>query len=128
MRLLLDTHAFIWLAGDTSRLSPAARAAVADPANELLLSDASIWEMAIKVQLGKLVFPEPFDEKIFEALGRTQISILPIVTRHVAAVARLPLHHRDPFDRLLAVQAQPENLLVITHDPLLKQYDISLCW
>jgi PIN domain nuclease of toxin-antitoxin system len=128
VKLLLDTHAFIWFAGDTSKLSPIALNALKDPTNERFLSDASVWEMAIKIQLGKLQFPAPFDQKVFEALKRSQVAILPIRTHHVAAVSDLPLHHRDPFDRLLAIQANMENLTLVTHDPLFAPYGVAILW
>jgi PIN domain nuclease of toxin-antitoxin system len=128
LKLLLDTHAFIWFAGENTRLSPVARTALNDPDNVLWLSDASVWEMAIKVQLGKLKFPQPFDTKIFEALHRTQVNILPISTRHVAAISTLPLLHRDPFDRILVVQTQAENCTFVTHDPLIPPYGIPILW
>ena len=128
MKLLLDTHTFIWFATDPSLLSSAARSALNDPANRLFLSDASIWEMAIKVQLGKLKLPQPFDQKMAESLRRMQCAVLPITTRHVTAVAALPLHHRDPFDRLLVVQSQLENCTFVTHDSRIAPYGISICW
>jgi len=128
LKLLLDTHAFIWFTGDNFRLSPAARTALNDPANELWLSDASIWKMAIKVQLGKLDFPQPFETGIFEALQRTQVGVLPIATRHVASVSSLPLLHRDPFDRILVVQTQAESCTLVTHDPLIAPYGVPVLW
>jgi PIN domain nuclease of toxin-antitoxin system len=128
VKLLLDTHAFIWFTSDISRLSAPAIDALNDPANDLWFSDASIWEMAIKVKLGKLTFPEPFDEKISEALRRTQSGVLPIATRHVTAVAALPLHHRDPFDRMLIVQAKAEGCTLVSHDPLLPPYGVPVLW
>jgi PIN domain nuclease of toxin-antitoxin system len=128
LKFLLDTHVFIWLAGDNSRLSAEVQTALDDRANEVWLSDASIWEMAIKIQLGKLTFPEPFETKIFEALQRTQVAVMPISTRHVAAVSALRLLHRDPFDRMLVVQTQTENCTLVTHDPLMSAYGIPILW
>ena len=128
MKLLLDTHTFLWLTLNPSFLTPTALAALNDTANDLFLSDVSIWEMAIKVRLGKLYFPQPFDQKLAEVLQDTQCTVLPITTRHVTAIATLPLHHRDPFDRLLVVQAQLENCTLVTHDSLIAPYGINICW
>lgn len=128
MKLLLDTHTFLWMTSDPSKLTPIARAALADPANERFFSDASIWEIAIKIQLGKLQFPVPFDQTIYQGLQRAKCSILPITTRHVAAVWNLPSHHRDPFDRLLVVQSSLETLTLVTYDTLLRPYNIPILW
>jgi PIN domain nuclease of toxin-antitoxin system len=116
------------MTGDPTKLTVPARKALEDPANERFFSDASIWELAIKIQLGKLQFPLPFDQTIFEGLARTNCSVLPITTRHVAAVWNLPSHHRDPFDRLLVVQASLESLTLVTHDLLLKPYNVPILW
>jgi len=128
VKLLLDTHTFIWLSQDPSLLSSAARIALHDKTNQLFLSDASIWEMAIKVQLGKLDIPLPFDREIVDAIRRVQCTVLPIATRHVTAMATLPLHHRDPFDRMLIVQSQLENCTLVTHDSQIAPYGINICW
>jgi len=128
VKLLLDTHTFLWFIFQSSLLSSAARAALYDKTNQLFLSDASIWEMAIKVQLNKLTFPKPFDQKIVEAMCRMQCSVLPIATRHVIAMATLPLHHRAPFDRMLIVQSQFENCILVTHDSQIAPYNIKMCW
>ena len=128
MKILVDTHAFIWLTDETTRLSAAALSALKAPENELWLSDASVWEMAIKVRLGKLTLPEPFHEKIFEAILRTGVVVLPIATRHAVAVSQLPMHHRDPFDRMLVVQASMEECAIVTHDPLIALYGVPVIW
>jgi PIN domain nuclease of toxin-antitoxin system len=128
VRLLLDTHTFLWMTGDPTKLTPLARKTLEDPANERFFSDASIWELAIKIQLGKLQFPLPFDQTIFEGLHRAKCTVLPITTHHVAAVWNLPSHHRDPFDRLLVIQTSLESLTLVTHNVLLQPYNIPILW
>ncbi|MCL2639538.1 MAG: type II toxin-antitoxin system VapC family toxin [Phycisphaerales bacterium] len=128
MKLLLDTHTFLWLVLNPSFLTPKALAALNDKTNDLFLSDASIWEMAIKVRLNKLYFPQPFDQEIVKAVRRMPCTVLPITTRHVIAMATLPLHHRAPFDRMLVVQSQFENCTLVTHDSLIAPYGIKICW
>src|SRR5688500_17902074 len=100
MRLLLDTHAFLWFVLNDAQLSSNARTLMGDPANELLLSPASYWEIAIKISLGKYALPGDFGDFMERQVTDNSLTILPITIRHAAAVAALPLHHRDPFDRL----------------------------
>lgn len=118
MRLLLDTHVFLWWLADARELGPKARRAIADPGNEVLLSAASIWEIGIKKALGKLRAPERLD-RIAEESGFVG---LPITLAHAEVAAALPPHHRDPFDRMLVAQAQIENVTIVTHDPQLSLY------
>lgn len=118
MRLLLDTHVFLWWLADARELGPKARRAIADPGNEVLLSAASIWEIGIKKALGKLRAPERLD-RIAEESGFVG---LPITLAHAEAAAALPPHHRDPFDRMLVAQAQIENVTIVTQDPQLSLY------
>ena len=127
MNLLVDTHAFLWyLAGD-ARMSAAARSAVDDPDNEWHLSAASVWEMAIKADLGRLTLPSPVADYVAEK-ARAGLDVLPIEWRHAAAVAGLPAHHRDPFDRLLVAQAQLEGLHIVTADPVFRKYEVGVVW
>lgn len=105
MRLLLDTHTFLWFLADDPQLSPAARRLIEDGTNEILLSMASLWEIAIKVSLGKLTLGGAFATFIPDQLTLNAFGLLPIELAHVTAVAALPFHHRDPFDRLLIAQA-----------------------
>src|SRR5712692_5477839 len=105
MRLLLDTHAFLWWVHDARELSTKARAAVADPDTECLLSLASCWEIAIKLSLGKLKLPTTIGRFIPEQLAANGFRQLDIGFRHIGRIASLPFHHRDPFDRLLAAQS-----------------------
>lgn len=127
-RALLDTHAFIWFISGDQRLSPAARKLLDDRENEILISVASLWEIAIKHSLGKLTLERRFAEFIPEQLDRQQIEILPITLTHLAEVDRLPFHHRDPFDRVIAAQALSEGIPVISVDAALDPYGVNRIW
>jgi PIN domain nuclease of toxin-antitoxin system len=128
MNLLLDTHAFLWFITNDSRLSAAALALIQSPANRRLLSLASVWEMAIKLSLGKLTVAQPFAQFIPEQLRLNRVELLPIQFSHAAVVATMPFHHRDPFDRLMAAQCQVEGLPIISHDPAFDAYSIQRLW
>jgi PIN domain nuclease of toxin-antitoxin system len=128
MRVLLDTHAFLWWIDDAPSLSKKARAAISSPGNECLLSLASCWEMAIKVSLGKLRLPGAIERFIPEQLATNAIRQLTIDFRHVAKVATLPFHHRDPFDRLLAAQAIEEECAIVSADPVFRKYGVKRIW
>lgn len=123
MRLLLDTHTFLWAASDPAQLGDRARALILDPTNERLLSVASAWEMSIKHRTGKLRLEPSPHEFIAEQLARLQATVLPIELRHLVPVASLPLHHRDPFDRLLIAQALVEGIPLLSRDPALDAYE-----
>ncbi len=124
MRLLLDTHALLWAAREPGRLPIRARTAVADPANDVWASAASAWEVAIKRQLGKLTAPPVTPELVTHLRFRP----LPISLEHAGAVEQLPLHHHDPFDRVLIAQAQVEGLTLVSGDSAIGAYDVSLLW
>jgi PIN domain nuclease of toxin-antitoxin system len=128
MNLLLDTHAFLWFIANDPRLSSQAQSLIEAPANRRLLSMASLWEMAIKVSLGKLTLAQSFDQFIPRQLQLNQIEVLAIELPHVAAVAAMPFHHRDPFDRLLAAQCQIEGLPIVSADPVFDAYAIRRVW
>lgn len=128
MRLLLDTHAFLWWVDDAPELPAKARKVIADPGNECLLSLASCWEMAIKVSLGKLKLAGTVERFIPEQLAANQFGRLDIDFRHVARVATLPFHHRDPFDRLLAAQAEEEKLPIVSADRIFELYGLKRIW
>ena len=128
MRLLLDTHAFLWWVQDARELSKKARAAIADPENECRLSLVSCWEMAIKQSLGKLRLPTSIERFIPEQLASNRFHQLGIEFRHVTRVAALAFHHRDPFDRLLAAQALEEGLAVVSSDAVFRQYGVKRIW
>lgn len=128
MRLLLDTHTILWWVGDAPALSRRARAAVADPGNECLFSLASLWEMAIKVSLGKLELPSAIEAFVVRHLIDGGFRALQIDVAHIARVASLPFHHRDPFDRLLAAQALEEDLAIVSRDAVFKSYGLRRIW
>lgn len=128
MRVLLDTHAFIWWVTNDSQLSDAARAYIADPDNDVFLSTASAWEIVIKVNIGKLILPEPPESYIPSRLASNQLESLPIQMNHVLQVSALPNHHRDPFDRILIAQSQVEQMPILTADNLIDQYSVNVIW
>lgn len=121
MRVLLDTHLLLWALGTPSKLPAAARKAILDPANEVLFSAASVWEIAIKAGIGRTNFAADAEEVARSAL-ESGIDELPIHAQHAAFTARLPWHHRDPFDRLLVAQAMSEPARLLTVDAALKPY------
>jgi PIN domain nuclease of toxin-antitoxin system len=122
VRLLLDTHAFLWWLQDDSRLSATARRVISDPASTVFVSAASVWEAAIKASLGKLKIEADLPEEI-SANGFVE---LPIAAHHAWRARKLPRHHDDPFDRMLVAQAGMEELTVVTHDPAFRGYAIPL--
>lgn len=128
MKLLLDTHSLLWWATDRARLSPAALSVCEDPSNILLLSVVSVWEMQIKAQLGKLTLTIPLATMIDRELNMNGLTLLQVVLEHVLALDALPMHHKDPFDRLLIAQAQIEGATVVTSDGLFARYGISRLW
>ena len=128
MRALLDTHSFLWFIAGDLRLSERARRIVADLENEVLVSASSLWEIAIKVSIGKLELAQPYEELVPEQLERQRIGVLGIDLPHLAAVSKLPLHHRDPFDRLIAAQALVEALPIISVDKAFDLYSVQRVW
>ena len=127
-RLLLDTHAFLWFVTEDPKLSAPAQRIIAAGSNEPLLSAACVWEIVIKVSIGRLPIPGPLDSFIPEHLSTNRIALLPIELRHLFELARLPLHHRDPFDRLLIAQAVVEGIPIVSADPAFDQYPIERIW
>jgi len=128
MRLLLDTHSFLWFIGGNTSLSPTARTLIEDVDNQPLLSMASLWEMAIKLSIGKLSLGRPFETLIPEQMRLNGVELLQIEMAHVVVVARLPFHHRDPFDRLLIAQAMVEQIPIVSGDPTFDLYHIRRLW
>ena len=128
MRLLLDTHAFLWFVTDDGRLSATARALIADPSNEILLSPATYWEVAIKVSIGKYPLAVPFDSFFTQGIVGNDLSILEFDLRHATTLAALPLHHKDPFDRMIVAQAIVEAVPLLSIDQALDAYGISRLW
>ncbi len=128
MRILLDTQAFLWMLSGAADFSSKARKLVADPDNELFLSLASVWEIAIKSSIGKLKIAEPIATFIPAQMQANGIEQLDISFRHVARVAVLPFHHRDPFDRLLVCQAVEEGLVLLSADAVFDRYKVPRIW
>jgi PIN domain nuclease of toxin-antitoxin system len=125
VRLLLDTHAYLWWLEDDSQLSAGVRSAIADPASLVYVSAASVWEIAIKATLGRI---EVGDADLVSEIEASDFLELPISARHAQAAGTLPRHHDDPFDRMLIAQAQLEGLTCATRDPSFTSYDISTLW
>jgi PIN domain nuclease of toxin-antitoxin system len=131
VKLLLDMHAFLWHAEGNPQLSPVAAAALADFANDLSLSMASLWEIAIKLSLGKLTLAVPFQDFVSQALAGYGISVLPIALDDVVACERLPFpdrEHRDPFDRMIAAQALRLGYVVLGKDTAFDAYGVARHW
>ena len=128
MKLLLDTHVFLWWIGDSDKLSQSARDALTDSTNDLFFSTASAWEMAIKLRTGKLSLSEDLDRFLPTQLQRNAIQVIPIGLSHAMHVRRLPLHHRGPFDRMLVAQATLEEMTLLTADPWIRRYDVETHW
>lgn len=128
MRLLLDTHAFLWLVEGNPALSAAAQAAIAKPESEVFLSVASIWELAIKTNNGKLSLNEPLADFMERWTTQYKILVLPVELAHALAVGNLPLHHRDPFDRMLIAQATSDRLAVVSRDAQFQNYKVPVIW
>ncbi len=128
MKCLLDAHAFLWAVTRNKRLSPAAEEVFTNTGRELLLSAASVWEILTKVQIGKLLLPLPAGSYLRRLLAANDIQVLPVSFEHVLRLEQLPLHHRDPFDRILVAQALEEKLPIVSCDPLLKKYPVKVIW
>lgn len=128
MDLLLDTHTFLWFITDDPRLSRDALKLIDDRSNNKFVSIVSLWEIAIKVRIGKLTFTEPFDRLFPRQLEINGFDLLPVKIKHTSVVASLPLHHRDPFDRLLISQAMDENLSIVGSDKVFDDYGVIRLW
>jgi len=128
MRLLLDTHAFLWFIMGSANLSVNARALIENPGNERLFSVVCLWEIAIKTSLGKLTLSAPFDELMPAQLMLNGIDVLNIKVDHLSTLTSLPFHHRDPFDRLIIAQAIVEKLPVISFDGVFDTYGVTRHW
>jgi PIN domain nuclease of toxin-antitoxin system len=128
MRLLLDTCALLWFLGNDPKLSGTARAAVLDPANERWLSPITLLEIALKVRLGKLPLPGPYAVPFPAELVANDIHLLPLEPAHIEPLTTLPLHHKDPFDRLIATTALVEQLTLVSADPAFDAYGLARLW
>jgi PIN domain nuclease of toxin-antitoxin system len=125
LRLLLDTHAFLWVLDAPQRIPAWIRTAIEDAENDVFVSAASAWEIAIKQSLGRLPAP-PADP--IAALHRSGMTELPVTVEHARRTRSLPLLHRDPFDRMLVAQAQAEGLSLVSRDPAVRQYQVTVLW
>jgi PIN domain nuclease of toxin-antitoxin system len=128
MRVLLDTHTFLWWVVDNPQLPKSARKIIADGKNEVFLSAASCWEVVIKAQLGKIELPGKADLFISNEMAKNAFQGLPIQTSHALNVYNLPNLHRDPFDRIIVSQAQLEGMPIVTSDPFISQYKVRVLW
>ncbi len=121
LRLLLDTHVLLWALADNARLTAATRATIADPDNEVFVSAATFWEIAIKRALGRLQTPD----NLIAEIALAGLKELPVTFVHGELAAQLPRIHRDPFDRMLVAQAQAEGLILVTEDATVRRYDVA---
>lgn len=128
MRLLLDTHALIWAMDEPIRLSGPATIALQDPANDLLLSAATVWELAIKIGTGKLTFSLPYRQWIDKAIADLQLAILPVTVEYAERLIALANHHKDPFDRLIIAQALVEGVSIVCADTVFDAYGVTRLW
>ncbi len=126
MRLLIDTQVFLWLVVGDARLPRGARQSIADRSNDVFLSAASAWEIALKATLGRLPLPPLPRNWVGDAAARLGFVALPIDLEHAFGAGTLPTHHRDPFDRMLIAQAQAEGLTIVTVDRAFERYDVPL--
>ncbi|MEE4355963.1 MAG: type II toxin-antitoxin system VapC family toxin [Desulfococcaceae bacterium] len=124
----MDTHTFIWWVSSPEKLSENALAAYENRENSLFLSFASIWEMQIKVQIGKLRLPLHLKELVEEQKSVNDLRILPISLSHIYRLENLPIHHKDPFDRMLISQSIEENLLLVSKDSVFADYEVNVLW
>ena len=127
MKAILDTHTFLWAIAEERKLSRRAQQIYTGP-NDLWLSVASVWEILIKVQAGKLPLPAPSGPYLIKKLAKDRIEVLPITLDHVLKTESLPLHHRDPFDRLIIAQSIKEGWPILTADPWFARYPVDVIW
>lgn len=128
MRVLLDTHVMYWYIEGDPQLSTTARTLIRDVSNEVLISPASYWEIAIKVSLGKWRLNRPYEDFIDIALKQYGFLLLPILPAHTARLIGMPFYHKDPFDRLLAAQALAEGIPMVSADSAFDDYDVTRLW
>jgi PIN domain nuclease of toxin-antitoxin system len=128
LNFLIDTHCWLWWLSEPERLNATARRQIAHHSNAVFFSAASAWEIAIKAALGKLQLPEPAADYVPSRVSTQGMIPLPINQRHALQLEKMPLHHRDPFDRILIAQAQMEGLPILTADPHFRSYDVKILW
>ena len=125
MELLIDTHILIWFLEGNKSLSKPRRQIISDSQNDVFVSIASLWEIAVKISLGKLTLAQPFAD-VIKQIAVQNIEVLPILPQHTLQVSVLPFHHRDPFDRIIVAQSQSENLPIVTNDIEFSHYGVKL--
>lgn len=128
MRVLVDTHAWLWMLTEPDRLPPPCREVVGAAETEVLLSAASAWEIAVKYALGKLPLPEAPSSYVMSRIAASGCTALPVEHAHALHTSLLPHHHRDPFDRLLVAQAQILGISIVTGDRAISAYDVGVLW
>lgn len=128
MTCLLDTHCFLWFIRNDLRLSRRADGILRDGRNHVLLSVASVWEMVMKAETGRLPLPRPLGDFLQDQVLHNAISVLPIRLEHALRLEGLPMHHRDPFDRMLVAQAMEEDVPILSADPVLRAYPAEIIW
>jgi len=128
MKALLDTHSFLWFILDDSKLSESARSLIENPDNEVVVSPATYWEIAIKIRLGKYTLPATYQGFIESQILANDFQVLPIEPKHTALLTTMPFHHKDPFDRLLVAQAISEEIPLISIDEKLDPYGVRRLW
>ena len=128
MKVLLDTQAFLWFALNEPQLSSTTRALMTDPVNDILISPASYWEIAIKIRLGRYTLNVPYELFMQRGIWGNGFEILPIEPKHTAALRVMPLYHRDPFDRLLIAQATVEQIPIVSNDTAFDAYPVTRLW
>jgi len=128
LRLLLDSNVLLWSLSDRKRLTPRVRRMLEDGHNELFVSQASVWELSIKVAKGKLALPGSSVRSLLDQIAKTGMNVLPIEDAHILRTETLLHHHRDPFDRILVAQALEEDLTILTSDADIPKYDAPVIW
>lgn len=128
MKLLLDTHTLIWWDSDPAQLSPRVLSMCQDPTNQVIISVVSVWEMQIKIQLGKMKVASPLAHLVEQQVETNGFDLLPIALPHVLRLDLLPLYHKDPFDRLLVAQALEEDAAILSRDSVLASYPVQVIW
>ena len=128
MRVLLDTHAFLWFILDDPQLSKTAKRLIEDSTNEVEISPASYWEIAIKIAKKKYMLPEPYERFMEQQIADNEFHILPISIGHTALLTTMPFHHKDPFDRLLIAQASYEGIPIVSADEQFDAYRMKRIW
>lgn len=128
MKLLIDTHAFLWFIEGNPNLSNTARSLIEDESNQRFLSIASLWEMSIKVSMSKLILQMSFADLVEQQVCKNAIELLEIRAEHLDQLAKMPFHHKDPFDRLIVAQSIVESMAVLSKDSTFGSYSITLLW